>query len=582
MLCIRKKDSHLQTVVDARQRNENTVKDVTPLPDQEVIREDVARGRIRSKIDLSDAYDQVCVRTEDVDKTAFATITGMYVSHIMQQGDCNAPATFQRLMTSIFRDVLGRYVHVYLDDIFVFSNSVEEHERHLRDVFDRLRSNTLYLKWSKCDLYSRSVDCLGHVIDDKGIHPDTGKLARIVDWRTPRDYNDIQRFVGLVNYVATFLPDVTTYTGPLMAMTQNSTPFHWRPLHQQCFDMIKHICQKTPIIHPIDPKSTEPIWLICDASKTGVRAMYRQGPTWQRCRPAGFMSKKFTTAQQNYAVHELETLAILESLQHWEDKLVGYKIHVITDHKALEFFKTQSNMSHRQRRWIDYMSRFEFDITYVKGDLNKVADCLSRYYENDTVTDVYEPHEYVHADARIDPEGDDLPGPRFQEIISQMVELWAIRASEHRQSQRIQDRINNRDLKALLMGEPDVRDHVIPDPEPGGESPNKNATLGDSLFQRESDEKPEDLEDNHFLQAIKTGYANDEFFKLIKEKPREYNGFSLREGLIWTTNPRGDPVVCIPQDCGILTQLIEQAHTALGHFGTQRTTEYLRRWYWWP
>jgi hypothetical protein len=84
-------------------------------------------------------------------------------------------------MMSIFQDVLGHYVHVYLDDIFVFLNSVKEHECHLRDVFDRLRSNALYLKWSKCDLYSRSVDCLGHVIDDKGIHPDMGKLACIVD-----------------------------------------------------------------------------------------------------------------------------------------------------------------------------------------------------------------------------------------------------------------------------------------------------------------------------------------------------------------------------------------------------------------
>jgi hypothetical protein len=191
------------------------------------------------------------------------------------------------------------------------------------------------------------------------------------------------------------------------------------------------------------------------------------------------------------------------------------------------------------------------------------------------VTNIHEPHEYVRTDTCIDPEGDDLPGPRFQEIISQMVELRAIQASERRQSQRIQDHINDRDLEALLMGEPDVGDHVIPDPEPGSESPNENATLGDSLFQRESDEKPEDLEDNHFLQAIKTGYANDEFFKLIKEKPQEYNGFSLREGLIWTMNPRSNPVVCILQDHGILTQLIDQAHMALGHFSTQRTTEYL-------
>ena len=89
------------------------------------------------------------------------------------------------------------------------------------------------------------------------------------------------------------------------------------------------------------------------------------------------MSCKFTAAQQNYAVHELETLAILEALLKWEDKLMGYKIHIITDHKALEFFKTQVHLSPRQHCWINYMSRYQFDITYVKGELNKVADCLS-------------------------------------------------------------------------------------------------------------------------------------------------------------------------------------------------------------
>ena len=106
--------------------------------------------------------------------------------------------------------------------------------------------------------------------------------------------------------------------------------------------------------------------------------------------------------------------------------------------------------------------------------------------------------------------------------------------------------------------------------------------MGDSLFKCYPGQKPENLEDNSFLQAIKGGYANDKFFKLIKEKPREYNGFSLHNKLIWTTNPQGDPVVCIPQDHGILTQLIDQAHNTLGHFRAQHTTEYLRRWYWWP
>jgi len=309
----------------------------------------VVRAKICSKIDLTDAYEQVCMRPEDVVKNGFTMILGTYVSHVMWIGDCNAPATFQQLMTTIFRDAIGRFMHVYLDNIFVYLNTIEEHEEHLWFIFEKLREFSLYLKWVKCDLYAEQVDCLGHIIDKEGIHVDSNKVARIREWRTPRNYNDIQRFVGLVNYIATFLPDVTAYTGPLLSMTQNGAPFHWRPLHNKCFEMIKHICKKAPVIRPIKPSTKEPIWLICDASKSGVDAMYGQGPTWKDCRPTGFMSKKFTTAQQNYTVHELETLAILEALLKWKDKLMGYEVHIITDHKALEFFKTQSLLTNRQR-----------------------------------------------------------------------------------------------------------------------------------------------------------------------------------------------------------------------------------------
>ena len=173
------------------------------------------------------------------------------------------------------------------------------------------------------------MNCLGHLVDSHSqeIHPDTDKLSRICDWQTPCNYNNIQWFIGLVNYVSTFLPNISMYTSPLQSMTQNRAPFLWKPMHQWCFDMIKRICCNTPIIRPIDPNIEDPIWVICDAFKTGIGAMYGQGPTWTSCRPAGFMSKKFTLAQQHYAVHELETLAILESLAKWEDKLLGRWIH---------------------------------------------------------------------------------------------------------------------------------------------------------------------------------------------------------------------------------------------------------------
>ena len=156
--------------------------------------------------------------------------------------------------------------------------------------------------------------------------------------------------------------------------------------------------------------------------------MYGQGPTWQTCRPAGFMSKKFTAAQHNYCVFELETLAILEALLKWEDKLLGYCIHVVTDHKALEFFLTQRKLSNRQARWMEYLSRFDFDIRYVKGINNKVADALSRYYKSDTSEDVHGLNEYVNADIRVDKDRDDLPLGRLEEL--ELDQLMTIRRSE--------------------------------------------------------------------------------------------------------------------------------------------------------
>src|SRR6202040_3552155 len=256
---------------------------------------------------MSNTYKQICVEPSDVWKMAFATIYSTFVSHTMQQGDCNAPATFQWLMAIIFQEYIGKFVHVYLDDIFVFSNSNKEHEKHLGLVFYKLRKAQLFLEESKLNIYSKKMDC--HIIDDRGTHTDSNKMARVCEWCTPRSKHDVQHFLGLVQYLAHFMPDVLAYTGPLAEIQLNGHPFLWKPLHQVCMDNIKSLACKTPILRPIDPSSEEPIWVICDASASGIGA-YRQGQTWQTCRPAGFMSKKFTGAQLNYYVFEVETIAI--------------------------------------------------------------------------------------------------------------------------------------------------------------------------------------------------------------------------------------------------------------------------------
>ena len=572
MLCIPKKTGKLRTVIDLRERNDNTVHDITPMPDQDRIRNDVARAKFRSKLDMSDAYEQIRVIAKDIGKTAFATIFGTYLSLVMQQGDCNAPATFQRLMTHIFREYIGIFVHVYLDDIFIYSNSIEEHEQHLALVFEALRKAHMYLSKSKVDLYSKRMDCLGHIIDDAGIHAESDKMERIRKWRTPRNYNDVIQFLGLVQYLAQFMPNVAAYMSPLSTICANDAPFHWRPIHDKCFEMIKALAAKAPILKPIDPEKPDPIWVICDASTSGIGAYYGQGPDWKTCRPAGFMSKKFTNAQHAYVTYEHETIAILEALLKWEDKLLGRKIKVITDHKTLEFFNKQRHMSWRQIRWSQYLGRFDHEIIYVKGETNKVADALSRYYLTDRVDEVHPSHIYVNADVRLDPTGEFLSDERMGEV----ARIRAMRTAEllpevtearHAEAERL--------TPEAETGPSDQSEAVIDAEDP-------------TAFDAASLEplSPRVEGQDGFLTAVKSAYASDALFGKIIDKPNDHAAFELREGLIWTRNRAGRKVLAIPKsklgDRSLTEIVIDTAHYALGHFGAQKTIDYIRRSYWWP
>jgi transposase InsO family protein len=577
LLCVPKKSGKLRTVVDARKRNENTFKDVTPFPDQDQIRMDVARAKYRTKIDMSDAYEQIRIDPADVWKTAFASPLGTYVSRVMQQGDCNAPATFQRLMTWIFREYLGLFVRVYLDDIFVFSDTIEEHENHLEITFEVIRSHKMFLSRSKLDLYSEDMDCLGHRIDDRGLHADSDKMGRIIEWRTPRSQHEVQRFVGLVQYIAHFMPDVSAYTSPLEAICRNGQPFYWRPLHQTCLDRIKDLARKTPILKPIDIRLDATIWVICDASAFGIGALYGQGPEWQTCRPAGFMSKKFTSAQRSYKTFEHEALAVIEALMKWEDKLVGRQFCIVTDHEALETIKTSNRdgKSGRLIRWDEYLSRFQFTVMHVPGELNKVADCLSRYYENDRSDELHASHHYVSADVRLDPNHEDLTELRLKELSSNQ---------EHILARRLRDRNEDRVDEANRMEHAAVIDAEVPEvPRPADED---DVTVGDAL----QDGPPLHeivLGDTDFLQAVKEGYRDDTMFNKIIEKPHHFSMFRIEDGLIHTKNRLGVDCICIPRSRfkgkrSLPEIVIDHAHNTLGHLGPQRTAEYARRWFWWP
>ena len=154
------------------------------------------------------------------------------------------------------------------------------------------------------------MDCLSHIITNAHLDACTDKMQKIWDWQQPRNFHEVQRFLGLAQYLAHFMPDVTAYMSPLTMCVCNGRQFVWTLLYNKCLESIKALVCWAPILNPINTNNPDSIWVICNGSESVVGTIYRQGPEWQTCHPAGFLSKKFSS-QQNYHTHEHETITLL-------------------------------------------------------------------------------------------------------------------------------------------------------------------------------------------------------------------------------------------------------------------------------
>ena len=233
---------------------------------------------------------------------------------------------------------------------------------------------------AKCKFFANRLTLLGHVIDDQGIHPDPEKIRGIQDWHTPKSKNKLQSFIGIVIYHAQFLSHLATLSAPLWdLLSQNE--FKWRPLHEEAFQKIRRLTKSITTLRPINYQSPHPIYPFTDASKVGAEAWIGQGPFPEKAHPAAFHSRKFTTSQLHYPVHELELLAVVDAVESFHPQLYGTRFTVGTDNKALSYYLSQTHLPYRPTRWRMYLQSYDFDIIHIPGRNNVLADALSRVYE---------------------------------------------------------------------------------------------------------------------------------------------------------------------------------------------------------
>jgi hypothetical protein len=386
----------LRLCVDYRDLNKITVKDRTPLPLMDTLQELTRSARWFTKIDLKAGYNLIRIRKGDEWKTAFRTQFGHYEYLVMPFGLTNAPATFQRMMNEILREFLGLGVVCYIDDILIYSETEEQHERLVAKVLQKLIDEGLAAEINKCEFHSQKVEFLGYIISGDGVEMSKERSQTIQDWKPPKSVKDVQVFMGFCNFYRRFIRNFSGICKPITdTLKGDPKKFKWGPEQNTAFARLKTLfhSDNTPIMRHFDPE--KPAILETDSSDfaiSGVLSQHYDG----RLYPCAFMSKKLNSAELNYEIYDKEMLAIVRSFQEWRHYLQG-SIHpttVYTDHKNLEYFTTTKNLNRRQARWAEILSSYDFCIIYRKGSSNGKADALSRrpeYRPREGGTDASEP-----------------------------------------------------------------------------------------------------------------------------------------------------------------------------------------------
>lgn len=403
LVLVWKRNGDLRICTDFRWLNKRTLKDAHPLPHQADCLAALGGNCLFSTMDLTSGFYNMPLHEEDRKYSAFTTPMGLFEYNRLPQGLCNSPGSFMRMMTSIFGDQNYLSLLCYLDDLLVFAPDEETALLRLEMVFERLRSHNLKLAPKKCFFLRRSVKFLGHIVDENGVSTDNSKVENITkmssadlmetDGVTPSQ-KKIRSFLGMINYYQHFVAGYSAIAKPLFDLLKGEkrkgkqsksmqprrklSASDWRPEQEKAFEDLKASLVNSVVL--AHPDFDRPFMLSVDASLDGIGAVLSQIQEGEaRARPIAFASKSLSQSQKNYPAHRLEFLAlkwsVCDKFSHW---LKGHKFTVWTDNNPLTHILTKPKLDCCEQRWVAKLASYDFDIRYVPGPKNVVADALSR------------------------------------------------------------------------------------------------------------------------------------------------------------------------------------------------------------
>ncbi|CAN6541281.1 unnamed protein product [Malus baccata var. baccata] len=361
--------------IDYRKLNATTRKDHFPLPFLDQMLERLAGHSFYCFLDGYFGYNQIVIAPDDQENTTFTCPFGTFAYRRMPFGLCNAPATFQRCMVSIFSDYVERIIEIFMDDFSVFGNSFDNCLDNLTLILKCCVETNLVLNWEKCHFMVKQGIVLGHIISERGIEVDKSKIDLVRYLPSPTSVREVRSFLGHAGFCRRFIKDFSKIAQPLCRLLQKDVSFEFNEACEKAFKHLKDLLTTAPIITP--PDWSIPFELMCDASDYALGAVLGQRKNKQP-HVIYYASRTLNDAQLNYSTTERELLAVVFALDKFRSYLIGTKVIVFTDHASLKYLFTKKEAKPRLIRWMLLLQEFDIEIRDKKGCENVVADHLSR------------------------------------------------------------------------------------------------------------------------------------------------------------------------------------------------------------
>ncbi|KAL1490130.1 hypothetical protein ABEB36_012870 [Hypothenemus hampei] len=381
-ILIRKKNGDYRIAIDYRKLNKITVKDRYPLPNIEDYVARLKGYKYFCTLDMTQGYYQVPIAPNSTDKTAFVTPDGQYEFLRMPFGLCNAPATFQRLINTVLKDLRHTKVLIYLDDILIPSYTVKEGLEILKSIFRLFQEANLKFNMEKCHFFETEIEYLGYEVSENGIKPSNHKIQAVSTFPQPKTVHEARQFLGLCSYFRKFVQNHALIVQPIQKLLKKESKWEWGQDQNKAFEQIKSILVTRPLLSIFDNKL--PTELHTDASCKGIASIMMQRHE-SGLKPTMYYSRTTTKTESVYHSFELETLAVIESIKRFRIYLIDINFKIITDCSAVRYTFNKKDLNPRIARWWLSVQEFNFDIEHRPGKKMEHVDALSRNIASNSI-----------------------------------------------------------------------------------------------------------------------------------------------------------------------------------------------------